>query len=86
MKRYRLSYLPLFDEDLAEAWSYIAKKLRNPEAANKLVADVEAAILKRLNVPEFFVCGRFEIIEEMETEKTKKLHTLYGGVVNCPEK
>ena len=49
MKRYRLSYLPLFDEDLAEAWNYIAKKLRNPEAANKLIADVEAAILKRLD-------------------------------------
>jgi len=30
MKRYRLSYLPLFDEDLAEAWSYIAKKIAQP--------------------------------------------------------
>ena len=54
MKRYRLSFLPLFDEDLAEAWSYIAKKLRNPEAADKLVADAEAAILNRLNAPESF--------------------------------
>ena len=54
MKNYRLSYLPLFDEDLAEAWSYIAKKLHNPEAANKLVADVEDAILKRQKAPESF--------------------------------
>ena len=54
MKNYRLSYLPLFDEDLAEAWSYIANKLHNPEAADKLVADVEAAILKRLDTPESF--------------------------------
>ena len=54
MKNYRLSYLPLFDEDLAEAWSYIAKELHNPEAADKLVADVEAAILKRLDAPESF--------------------------------
>jgi plasmid stabilization system protein ParE len=54
MRKYRLSYLPLFDEDLAEAWRYIAVTLHNEEAAGTLVADVEAAILKRLKNPESF--------------------------------
>jgi len=54
MKKYRLSYLPLFDQDLAKAWHYIANKLHNPEAADNLIADVEAAVLKRLNAPESF--------------------------------
>jgi len=54
MKKYRLSYLPLFDEDLEKVWHYIADKLQNPEAADNLVADVEAAILKRLDAHESF--------------------------------
>lgn len=30
--QYELEYLPLFDEELAEAVRYIAQELRNPEA------------------------------------------------------
>ena len=53
-RRYTLSYLPLFEADLDAVWRYIALKLRNPEAADKLVFDTEAAILKRLAAPEAF--------------------------------
>ena len=53
-RKYTLSYLPLFETDLNAAWRYVARKLRNPEAADKLVSDTEAAILKRLAAPEAF--------------------------------
>ena len=51
---YTLEYLPLFDEELAEAARYITCELRNPDAAMKLVADAEAAIQDRLFAPESF--------------------------------
>ena len=51
---YTLEYLPLFDEELAEAVRYITDELRNPDAAMKLVADAEAAIQDRLFAPESF--------------------------------
>lgn len=53
-KKYRLSYLPLFYEDLDEKVTYIAEKLKNPKAANDLLDKVEAAILERLPVAEYF--------------------------------
>lgn len=33
-KKYRLSYLPLFYEELEEKVTYIAEKLKNPKAEN----------------------------------------------------
>ena len=51
---YTLEYLPIFDEELASAVRYIAVNLRNPDAANKLVNDVEQAITDRLFAPESF--------------------------------
>jgi len=53
-KRYKLSVLPLFEEDLNEILDYIAFHLNNPNAANRLIDDVEAAIQKRLEMPESF--------------------------------
>ncbi len=53
-KKYRLSYLPLFYEDLDEKVTYIAEKLKNPKAANDLLDKVETAILERLPVAESF--------------------------------
>ena len=53
-KKYRLSYLPLFYEDLDEKVSYIAEKLKNPKAANDLLDKVESAIMERLLVAESF--------------------------------
>ena len=53
-EEYTLEYLPLFDEELAETVRYIAQKLCNPGAANKLIDDVEQAITERLFAPESF--------------------------------
>lgn len=53
-KKYRLSYLPLFYEELDEKVTYIAEKLKNPKAANDLLDKVEAAILERLSTAESF--------------------------------
>ena len=53
-KKYRLSYLPLFYEDLDEKVTYIATKLKNPKAANDLLDKVEAAIRERLPMAESF--------------------------------
>ena len=53
-KGYRLSFLPLFENDLNEIVDYITFELKNPEAANRLVDDVEAAIMKRLDNPVAF--------------------------------
>ena len=51
---YTPEYLPLFDEELAEAVRYITDELRNPDEAMKLVADAEPAIQDRLFEPESF--------------------------------
>ncbi len=53
-KKYRLSYLPLFYEDLDEKVTYILEKLKNPKAANDLLDKAEAAIMDRLSVAESF--------------------------------
>ncbi len=53
-KKYRLSYLPLFYDDLDEKVTYIAEKLKNPKAANDLLDNVESAIMERLPVAESF--------------------------------
>lgn len=53
-KQYKLTYLPLFKQDLEEAVLYIAYELQNPGAAQKLVDQVDRAILKRLENPESF--------------------------------
>ena len=39
-KKYRLSYLPLFYEDLDEKITYIVEKLKNPKAANDLIMEI----------------------------------------------
>ena len=53
-KKYRLSYLPLFYDDLNEKVTYIAEKLKNPKAANDLLHKVESAIIERLPMAESF--------------------------------
>lgn len=53
-KKYRLSYLPLFYEDIDEKVTYIVEELKNPKAAKDLLDRVEAAILERLPVAESF--------------------------------
>lgn len=53
-KKFTLKILSLFEDDLNEIVDYISINLRNPIAANKLVDDVEAAILDRLSSPLAF--------------------------------
>ncbi len=53
-KRYKLSFLPLFETDLMETTDYIANHLNNPEAALRLVDDIEIAINQRLEIPLAF--------------------------------
>lgn len=53
-KKYRIRYLPLFEQDLVQTVSYITNVLKNPDAAEKLANDVEAAILEHLHNPLAF--------------------------------
>ncbi len=54
MKKYQLSYLPLFEQDLLEILQYISNELANPEAANGFLDRLEQAILKRVENPLAF--------------------------------
>ena len=53
-KKYKLRYLPLFEYDLNKIVDYIAVHLKNPDAAERLVSDIESAIHERLNCPTSF--------------------------------
>jgi len=53
-KRYKLRFLPLFEEDLNGIVDYISLRLGNPVAAEDLVDRVERAIYERLAYPEAF--------------------------------
>lgn len=48
---YKLTFLPLFEDDLLEITNYITNTLQNPSAAHRLVDDVELAIIERLEMP-----------------------------------
>ena len=51
---YELQYLPLFYDDLLATVKYLSEVLHNHKAANKLIDDVENAILNRLPNAEAF--------------------------------
>ena len=53
-RKYKLSFIPLFEEDLNEITDYIANHLQNPDAALRRVDDIEIAINKRLEAPLAF--------------------------------
>ena len=53
-KQYKLRILPLFEHDLNEITDYIAYRLRNPDAADRLIDAVEKAVYDRLPVAESF--------------------------------
>ena len=53
-KKYTLRYLPIFFEDPSEKVDCIAKKLKNKDAANHLVDEVEQAISERQPICESF--------------------------------
>ena len=54
MGKYTLRYLPLAKQDLSEIVNYIQNNLENPIAAENTLSKIEAAILERLESPEFF--------------------------------
>ncbi|MDR3122008.1 MAG: hypothetical protein LBU58_11860 [Clostridiales bacterium] len=43
-KTYRLRYLPLFEQEMSDIADYISVHLQNPQAALRLIDDVDAAI------------------------------------------
>lgn len=53
-KDYKLRFLPLFEDDLNEIVDYITFELQNPTAAERLVDDVQQAIMERLLFAESF--------------------------------
>ena len=53
-KPYQLRYLQIFEQDLISTANYITNVLTNEDAALRLIDDVEAAILERLNNPVAF--------------------------------
>lgn len=53
-KIYKLQYLPIFREDVIQAAAYIKYNLNNDAAAQKLIKDVENAIMKRRQQPDIF--------------------------------
>ncbi|MCD7763024.1 MAG: hypothetical protein LUI14_07460 [Lachnospiraceae bacterium] len=53
-KTYQLSYLPLFEQDLLETVDYISNVLQNEDAADRLIDDIDEAIMKRLDNPLAF--------------------------------
>ena len=53
-KRYKLRFLPLFEDDLNEAVDYIAIRLKSPIAAENLVDAVQVAIRERAACAEAF--------------------------------
>ena len=53
-KRYKLRFLPLFEDDLNEIVDYIALRLKNPIAATNFVDEVQKAIQERTACAEAF--------------------------------
>lgn len=50
-KEYNLTFLPLFEEDLNAIEDYLTNQLHSPSSAQKLVDDVEKAIINRSKNP-----------------------------------
>ena len=61
-QQYKLSYLPIFYDDLLEAVNYIMLKLKNEQAAEELLNLTEMAIKERLGAPESF--EKFQSMKE----------------------
>ena len=54
MAEFKLCFLPLFEDDMLEAVTYISEVLNNPVAAERLVDETEKAIYNRLKSPLSF--------------------------------
>ncbi len=54
MKKYKIRYLPFFEEQLIAIIQYIVFKLNNAEIAENLYDLIKNEILKRSNMPEAY--------------------------------
>jgi len=61
-KKFTPKYLPLFERDVAEATDYIKNVLQNPEAAARLIDEIEKAINQRLFNPTAF--GKYVSVKD----------------------
>ena len=52
--KYKLRYIPLFEEELINIVNHIKYNLGNPSAAENLITEVEKAIIKRSHSPLSF--------------------------------
>ena len=74
--KYKLRYLTLFYKDLNEKVEYIAYEKLNPDAALRLIDNVEAAILERLPDAESFEQYHFQKIRAVrKSEDRMVLHS-----------
>jgi plasmid stabilization system protein ParE len=83
-QQYELRYSSLYQDELADAQSYIAEALQNPIAADNLVDKVERAILERLKMPEIFRVYRSSRGEEYRRITVGNyfvLYVVYGNVM-----
>ena len=94
-KQYSLRYLPLFWDDLNDAVTYISRVLKNPQAAERLLDNVEAGILKHLENPTFataykgrrdrqtpyywFAVGNYMVFYVVEDDVMEVRRFLYGA-------
>ncbi|WP_303942113.1 type II toxin-antitoxin system RelE/ParE family toxin [Enorma burkinafasonensis] len=94
-KRYSLRYLPLFWDDLHSAVTYIAEVLKNPQAAERLLDNVESAIMEHLKNPTFatvykgrrdrqlpyywFAVGNYMVFYVVEDDVMEVRRFLYGA-------
>ena len=53
-KKYKVQYLSLFEHDMISVVDYISQTLQNPAAANRLINDVEKAVMERSANPLSF--------------------------------
>lgn len=53
-KEYKLEFLPMFQEDLNRIIDYISLELQNPIAAERLLDEIQDAIIQRLPFAESF--------------------------------
>ncbi len=52
--KYVIRYLPMFYDDLLRIVTYIKDDLQNPGAAERLVDDIESAVIQRSTCAESF--------------------------------
>lgn len=73
-QKYKLSYIPLFEEDLNEITDYIANHLQNTDVALRLVDDIEIAINKRLEAPLAF--APYQSVHPISGEPAGRYHRI----------